>query len=231
MAMPASVAKVATAMAAGIAIVAAATTCAMPAQAKDWSASFPSGKDVPKSLGTYDAKPFVDASSAPKGGWYPCAAFTVPAASTVVDGSYSPHSRTEKLLDARAYVYASAAKAEAAFARLSAKLSTCDGKANSKFGESGPNTMRTTTTTGTLDDLTITGVPSVYVYGRTVPLPGAGHPAVNSGGSYDVYTLVNDTILMMTASQAGQAGYTPEQQAAVVDFASAFEESWALAND
>jgi hypothetical protein len=216
---------------AGLVAVVAATAFGAQASAKDWASSFPSGADVMPALGKYDAAPGIDAGPAPKGGWFPCAAFTAPSAKTVVIASYAPTSKTEKTLEVRSYVYASNAKAKQAFTVIQKKLSTCDGREDLTFSDSGPNTMRKTTTTGTVPEIEITGVTSLYIYGRTVPIPGVGKPSRDSAGSYSVIVLVNDTIMMTNAAQVGKAGYTADQRAAVMEFASAAETTWVNAGN
>ena len=106
-----------------------------PASATDWVKAFPPAGDIPASLGTYEA-PRIDSGKAPKGGWFPCEAFTVPSAQTVVSAEYSTTGKTQKDVQARAYVYGSAAKAKQAYQTLQSKLSSCDGKRNLTASES-----------------------------------------------------------------------------------------------
>ena len=211
---------------AGLIAVVAATAFGAPASARDWSSSFPSGADVMPALGQYSPAPGIDAGPAPTGGWYPCSAFTAPSAKTVVIASYASTSKTEKTLEVRSYVYASNAKAKQAFSVIQKKLSTCDGRQELTSSDSGPNTMRKTTTTGTVPEIEVTGVTALYIYGRAVPISGVGKPARDSAGSYSVIVLVGDTIMMTNAGQVGKPGYTADQKAAVIEFASAAETSW-----
>jgi len=223
--------KVTTGLAAVVAAVLAVSAFGTQVQAKDWSASFPSGSAVPAALGGYEVTPSIDSGALSKGGWFPCGAFTAPRSKSIVMATYTSKPLTQNQVEARAYVYASAVKAQQAFGVIQKKLATCNGKDSITASDSGPNTMRRTVTSGTLTGLTVTGVQSLYVYTKLIPLPGVGKPAVNSGGSYSVLTLVNDTILVTDAGQVGKPGYTSAQKTAVVDFAFDFEESWVLAND
>lgn len=59
-----------------------------------------------------------------------------------------------------------------------------------------------------------------------MPIPGVGKPARDSAGSYSVIVLVNNTIMMTSAGQVGKPGYTADQKAAVMEFASAAETTW-----
>lgn len=215
----------------GLVAVVAATVWGAQASAKDWTSSFPSGSDVMPALGQYDATPSIDAGTAPKGGWYPCAAFTVPSSKTVVIAAYAAKSKTEVTLEVRSYVYANDAKAKQAFTVIKNKLSRCNGREDLSFGESGPKTMRRTTTSGVVSDIEISGENARYVYGRTVPIPGVGKPARDSAGSYTIFILVDDTIMQTTAAQVGKPGYTADQKAAVGEFASAAETTWVNAGN
>ena len=94
---------------AGVAVgLVVAGALAAPASATDWVKAFPSGSDISASLGTYASTPIVDSGKAPKGGWYPCAAFTVPSSRTVVSAEYPTTTKIQQDVQARAYVYGTA---------------------------------------------------------------------------------------------------------------------------
>jgi hypothetical protein len=173
----------------------------------------------------------IDAGPMPKGGWYPCEAFTVPSSKTIVTATYIPKSKTEKSLGIRSYVYASDAKAKAAFAVIQKKLSSCDGTSEFTSSESGPNTTRRTVTTGVDSNIEITGTEALYVYARDVPIAGVGNAARDAGGEYTLYVLANNTIMETGASQSGKVGYTSSQKAAVEELASAATETWGNAGN
>ena len=211
----------------GLVTLIAASTLAAPAGAKDYTSAFPSGSDIPANLGNYQAKPSVDANPMSPGGWYPCSAFTVPSSKTIVIASYADKSGVQKDVEIRAYVDANDAKARKAFAVIKKKLSKCNGTQEMSMGDSGTNTMRTTTTTGLDKNIEITGEVSRFVYRSTAPIPGVGKPAQDSAGLYSVLLLVNDTIMQTTASQVGTVGYTADQKSSVALVASEATETWA----
>jgi len=213
---------------AGLVAFVASSALAAPASAKDYTPAFPSGADIPANLGTYDAKPMVDAGKAPSGGWYPCSAFTVPSAKTIVTASYADKSGAEKTVEVRSYIYANNAKAKKAFGVIKKKLSSCNGTRDIAFGDSGKNTMRSTTTTGLDANNEITGEISRFVYTSTAPIPGVGDAARDSGGSYSVLILSGNAIMQTTATQVGTVGYTADQKSSVALFASDSDETWSL---
>lgn len=213
----------------GLVAFVAASALAAPASAKDYTAALPSGSDIPANLGTYDAKPNVDAGKAPSGGWYPCGAFTVPSAKTIVIATYADKSGAQKTVEVRSYIYANNAKAKKAFGVIKKKLSSCNGTQDVAFGDSGKNTMRSTTTTGQDKDIVITGEVSRFVYTSTAPIPGVGDAARDSGGLYSVLILSGNAIMQTTATQVGSVGYTADQKTSVALFASDAEETWSRA--
>jgi len=211
----------------GLVALVAASTLAAPASAKDYTSTFPSGSDIPANLGNYEAKPNIDANPMSPGGWYPCSAFTVPSSKTIVIASYADKSGAQKNVEIRSYVYASNAKAKKAFAVIKKKLSKCNGTQEKSMGDSGTNTMRTTTTTGLDKNNEITGEVSRFIYQSTAPIPAVGKPAQDSAGLYSVLILDNNTIVQTTASQVGTVGYTADQKSSVALVASEATETWA----
>ena len=217
-----------------LAASALAFSIAGPASAADntgkWRNGFPAASAINASLGNYETAPDIEISDF-KGRWYACADVRASPTTAVATAGYEPTPLNRSGVEAEARVYASAAKAKAAFDALSSNLQKCVGS-RVEVSEPGSSAKwRASTSVGEVPAITEDGVPSLFVYLRETPVKGSSLKQAALGSSYEVITLSGAAVLVASADVAGVSKLSSAQRESVVSFAGDFIDTWAKAND
>lgn len=224
-------------MRARICTVLAATLLAFliagPASAADntskWRDAFPAASAIDANLGNYKTAPDIEISKF-TGRWYACSEVRVNATTAIATANYQPTPLTQSIVQADARVYASTAKAKAAFDALASKLKKCAGSRVEASEPGSSDKWRVSTSVGEVPSITGDGVPSLFVYSRESPAKGSTLGKANVASSYEVITLSGTALLVATGDVAGVTKLTTAQRDSVVSFASDFVETWTKAN-
>jgi len=143
------------------------------------------------------------------------------------DASYNLKS---KALDLEVMVseYSSNGAAEKAFAQLSKDISKCDGKfTGSIAGDDGeaPMAYETVITSGKIPKVTVVGVQSIFTNLASQNSASGDVPAFLSD-SKSIYTLVNNVVIMTSASTLSAQDLTSKQKDALTQVAFDMVDAW-----
>ena len=216
-----------------LAASALAFSIAGPASAADntsqWRDGFPAASAINSNLGNYTTAPDIEIANF-KGRWYACSEVRANPTTALATASYVPTPQNRSGVEAEARVYASAAKARAAFDSLASSLEKCTGSRIEVSEPGSSEKWRATTSVGEVPAITEGGVPSLFVYLRQVPVKGSTMKQAGLGSSYEVITLSGSALLVATGDVAGASKLSSAQRDSVVSFASDFAGTWAKAN-
>jgi hypothetical protein len=224
-------------MRARISTILAATLLALtivgPASAADnsskWRDGFPAASSINANLGNYKSDPDIEISNF-TGRWYACSEVRANATTGIATANYQPTPLTPSLVQADARVYASTAKAKAAFDALASKLKKCAGSRVEVSEPGSSDKWRVSTSVGEVPSLTDGGVSSLFIYSRESLAKGSTLSKANLASSYEVITLSGTAILVATGDVAGVSKLTTAQRDSVVSFATDFVGTWTKAN-
>ena len=204
-----------------------------PASAADntskWRDGFPAASAIDANLGNYKRAPNIEISNF-TGRWYACSQVRANATTAIATANYQPTPLTQSIVQADARVYASTAKAKAAFDVLASKLKKCAGSRVEVSEPGSRDKWRVSISVGEVPSVTDGGVPSLFVYSRESPAKGSTLSKANSASSYEIITLSGTALLLATGDVAGVSKLTTAQRDSVVSFASDFVGTWTKAN-
>lgn len=214
-------------------IAAAALGMAAPASAAEpnpaWNRGFPSGSAIGSSLGAFEAKPMLDIAAFTER-WYVCSDLKAKAGTDIAEATYTAKPLTPRSMTTTARVYASDAKAKAAFKAIVANLDKCSGSRIVVSEPGSSDKWRVVTSVGETPDTMIDGTASVFTYDQSTPAKGSTAKAKTSWAGYQLLSLEGDSILVTEASLPGVSKFTSSQMDAVAAFATDFAGTWAKAN-
>ena len=217
-----------------LATSALALSIAGPVSASDntskWRDGFPAASAINANLGNYMTAPDIEISDF-KGRWYACAEVRANPTTALATASYEPTPLNRSGVEAEARVYASAAKAKAAFDALSSNLQKCVGSRVEVSAPGSSAKWRASTSVGQVPAITEGGVPSLFVYLREAPVKGSSLKQAELGSSYEVITLSGPALLVVSGDVEGVSKLSSAQRDSVVSFAGDFIDTWAKAND
>ena len=216
-----------------LAASALALSVAGPASAANdtsqWRDGFPAASAINANLGNYTTAPDIEISNF-KGRWYACADVRANPTTALATADYEPTPLDRSGVNAEARVYASAAKAKAAFDALSSSLKKCAGSRVEASEPGSSAKWRISTSVGEVPAVAEGVVPSLFVYLRQTPVKGSSLKKAELASSYEVITLSGASLLVVTGDVAGVSKLSSAQRDSVVSFAGDFVGTWAKAN-